>query len=63
MIDYWARFATTGNPNRPGLPWWRTVDPAATTPYVQGLDVRRIGPVDRAALHGFAFWDALAAQR
>jgi para-nitrobenzyl esterase len=61
MIDYWARFATTGNPNQAGLPSWRRTTP--DRPYVQGLDIGRIGPVDRAALHDFAFWDALAAQR
>ena len=44
----------------PGLPAWPRVDPADTTPYVQGLDLHRIGSFDRAAKHDLAFWDALA---
>jgi para-nitrobenzyl esterase len=59
MIDYWARFSKTGDPNRAGLPPWRATAPDA--PYVQGLDVHRIGRVDRGELHNFDLWDALAA--
>ena len=57
MIDYWARFATTGDPNALHLPTWKP------SPSVQGLDLGRSGikPVDRAALHNFDFWNALAA--
>jgi para-nitrobenzyl esterase len=56
MVDYWAAFAATGNPNTADLPRW----PRA--PYVQGFDIGRhgIGPFDRATAHNFDFWNELA---
>ncbi len=60
MIDYWSRFASAGDPNRHGLPPWHPV--TAATHYVQGLDLSRIGKVDRAKLHNFELWDRLVAR-
>lgn len=56
MIDYWAAFATTGNPNTAGLPRWQRA------PYVQGLDLGRggIAAFDRTAAHKLDFWSELA---
>jgi para-nitrobenzyl esterase len=34
MIGYWVQFATTGDPNREGLPAWPKFD-AATEPYLE----------------------------
>jgi para-nitrobenzyl esterase len=58
MIDYWSRFAATGDPNGPHLPAWHR------SPSVQGLDPGRsgIGPVDRAAFHDLAFWRSLSGR-
>ncbi|GAB3973703.1 carboxylesterase/lipase family protein [Plantactinospora veratri] len=53
MIGYWARFAATGNPNAHGLPAWRH------HPYVQGLDLDRVGQFDRIAAHRLTFWDGI----
>ncbi|WP_344917931.1 carboxylesterase/lipase family protein [Streptosporangium oxazolinicum] len=64
MIDYWSRFAASGDPNRPGLPVWKRVHPADDTPYVQELAPGRGGvkPFDRASAHNLAFWDELAGR-
>lgn len=53
MIGYWARFAATGDPNGRGLPAWRQY------PYVQGLDLDRVGHFDRSAAHRLTFWDGI----
>lgn len=53
MIQYWTRFARTGNPNGDDLPKWR---PA---PKVQSLAPDKIGPVDYAAEHNCGFWAGL----
>lgn len=54
MIDYWAAFAATGDPDRAGGPGW----PGFTRrlPYVQSLAPDAVSRVDVAAEHHCAFW-------
>lgn len=53
MIQYWTRFARTGNPNGDDLPKWRP------TPKVQSLAPDKVAPVDLPAEHNCAFWAGL----
>ena len=39
MSDYWVQFATTGNPNREGLPQWPTYDADTQQHQIIGVDV------------------------
>ncbi|WP_245574046.1 carboxylesterase/lipase family protein [Amycolatopsis nigrescens] len=66
MIDYWTRFAATGDPGRAPGPRWPAFGPSDSdapneVPYVQGLAPGRdgIGPVDLAQRHQCGFWSEL----
>lgn len=39
MSDYWVRFATSGNPNREGLPYWPAYDADTQQHQIIGADV------------------------
>ena len=53
MIDYWASFARTGDPNGPGRPHWPEY---AADNTVVGLSTAGIAPTPFAADHRCDFW-------
>jgi para-nitrobenzyl esterase len=57
MIDYWTRFAWTGNPNQHGAPHWARTGRTGTMElqFVPGA----IQPVDFAAEHQCRFWESV----
>ncbi len=62
MVGYWTNFATTGNPNGPGLPAWRAFRPGDTVaPTLATQADGGVRPVDLAARHQCGFWSRLAA--
>lgn len=56
MIDYWAAFAATGDPDRAGGPDWPRF--SRHRPYVQSLAPDDITGVDLATEHHCGFWAA-----
>jgi para-nitrobenzyl esterase len=58
MIDYWTRFAHTGDPNG-DAPVWAPVDPDAPRSQQFRTGTGGITPVDAANAHQCAFWDMI----
>ncbi|NYI78526.1 carboxylesterase/lipase family protein [Nocardioides panzhihuensis] len=56
MIDYWAAFARTGDPNGPGRPHWPEYAPGST---VVELSTTGIAPTPSAGDHHCDFWAGL----
>ena len=62
MVDYWANFAHTGNPNTPDAPLWpvlRISSPLAQSVQSLAPGPGGIHPVDAYSAHHCSFWDRL----
>ena len=63
MIQYWGRFAHSGDPNGAGLPPWLPFRNGEIVPFVLSLapEPAGISEVDVASEHECAFWERLTA--
>ncbi len=63
MRRYWVRFATTGDPNEPGLPEWPTYEGATPRHLDLGDPIRAIAGLGRAGCDVFdEGWDEASAR-
>ncbi|MGW7059579.1 carboxylesterase/lipase family protein [Streptomyces sp. NPDC054904] len=63
MVDYWTRFARTGDPNSSGAPRWSPLRPGSQAAWpVQSLapGPGAVRPVDAYSAHHCALWNSLA---
>lgn len=60
MTAYWTQFASTGDPNRPGLPQWPVYDPATDFALELGVNIKPIS-VPRAGR--FTVFERILSER